>query len=99
MFEKMTDGEVMVYLRNAALQISELARERNMLINIRCREGEYFCVEAEDYEVSKLPGHDEVEYAYRPTRQGESMVDKWKYNLKPCQIRFNALPEEVPYGQ
>ena len=28
MFEKMTDGEVMVYLRNAALQISRIAQER-----------------------------------------------------------------------
>ena len=91
MFEKMTDGEVMVYLRNAALQISRIAQERGLTISTYFTEDGYFAVDAGNYEIFRVDRTKQARYDYRPC--GES--HKWADNIQPQQIRFLQKPAEL----
>ena len=90
MFEKMSDGEIMVYLRNAALQMSRIAQERKLTINTYFTEDGYFTVNAGDYEVFRINSAEQARYDYRPRDKSH----KWTDNVKPQQIKFWQEPEE-----
>ena len=89
MFEKMSDGDVMVYLRNTMLALINLAEERGIKISVDCVPGkDYGCVRAGEYEVDYIEGEDK--YCYRPI----DMVPFWKYGISPQQISFGQAPKE-----
>lgn len=90
MFEKMSDGDVMVYLRNTMMALISLADERGIKVSVDCVPGkDYGCVRAGEYEVLCLEGEDE--YCYRPI----DMVPFWKYGISPQSICFGQAPKEA----
>lgn len=89
MFEKMSDGDVMVYLRNAALQMAKIAQERGLTIDIYCVKDGFITVKIGDYEVFKRESGSQIRYDYHPL----GTVDKWKRDVQPQQIRFGQEPE------
>lgn len=95
MFEKMSDGDVMVYLRNAALQMSRIAQERGLTIDTYCTEDGYLTMKAGDYEIFRRNAESQTRYDYRPT----GAVAKWKADVQPQQIRFGQEPMEEEHGQ
>lgn len=91
MFEKMSDGEIMVYLRNAALQMSRIAQERGITVDVRCTEHGYINVMVGDYEIIKLKDDCEISYDYMPAKADIGFI----YRLRPQQIRFRQKPTEL----
>lgn len=55
MFEKMTDGDVMVYLRNTMLALSQLTQERQISIRLHTVIDGYENVRSGDYAVTHYP--------------------------------------------
>lgn len=97
MFEKMTDGEVMVYLRNEALQMSRIAQERGITIDVRCEKDGYVYATAGDYEIFQRAKESSIRYDYHPLG---TLVHE--YDIQPQQIRFLQKPAELveaDYGQ
>lgn len=97
MFEKMTDGEVMVYLRNAALQMSRIAQERKLTISTYFTESGYVDIAAGDYEIFQCSRESQIRYDYHPLC---TLIHE--YNIQPQQIRFWQKPAElteVDHGQ
>lgn len=95
MFEKMSDGDVMVYLQNAALQMAKVCKERNVDIHAHiCPDG-YISMRAGDYEILRIEESRDTAYKYRPL----SRTEKWKDNIDPQSIRFSGEPEEEEHGQ
>lgn len=90
MFEKMSDGDVMVYLRNAVLQMSKIAQERGLTIDTYCGEDGYIALKTGDYEIFRCDAESQIRFDYHPI----GIVGKWKYDAQPQQIRFGQEPEE-----
>ena len=84
MFEKMSDGDVAVYLRNAALQLLRLSQERGVDITIVTRTRGYMNVRAGDYEIYKGNIDDKIRYQYRPL--DGSGVKVWRDDITPQSI-------------
>lgn len=93
MFEKMGDGDVAVYLRNAALQLLRLSQERGVDITIDTRTRGYMNVRVGDYEIYKGSRDSKIRYQYRPL--DGSSVKVWRDDITPQSIRFNMPPQEV----
>lgn len=93
MFEKMNDGDVAVYLRNAALQLLRLSQERGVDITIDTRTRGYMNVRVGDYEIYKGSADTKIRYQYHPL--DGSGVGKWKEDILPQPIRFGMSPWEV----
>lgn len=93
MFEKMSDGDVAVYLRNAALQLLRLSQERGVDITIVTRTRGYMNVRAGDYEIYKGSTGTKIRYQYHPLNG--SGVRTWREDIPPQSIRFDMLPQEV----
>lgn len=93
MFEKMSDGDVAVYLRNAALQLLRLSQERGVDITIDTRIRGYMNVRAGDYEIYKGSRDDKIRYQYHPL--DGSSVKVWRDDITPQSIQFNMPPQEV----
>lgn len=94
MFEKMSDGDIMVYLRNVALQVSKLAQERGLIIRMRCDEEGCISVRADDYEVFQYDKDSRIMYDYSPLESGG-----WKHDVQPQRIRFGQEPREEENGK
>lgn len=95
MFEKMTDGDVMIYLRNTMLALSQLAQERQIRISANIEKEGYCVIHAEDYEVCRIGKADNTEYAFMPIgKAGEFRSGEWRYNISPQSIRFGQPPKE-----
>ena len=93
MFEKMTDSDVMVYLRNSMLALSQLAQERDIKINIDTGDNGYARVRAGEYTITKYSaGH--IEYSYEPIYGEESTFRDWKSYIPLQTIRFGQEPKE-----
>lgn len=93
MFEKMSDGDVAVYLRNAALQLLRLSQEREVDIILDTRTRGYMNVRAGDYEIYKGSRDDKIRYQYHPL--DGSSVKVWRDDITPQSIQFNMPPQEV----
>lgn len=93
MFEKMSDGDVAVYLRNAALQMLRLSQERGVDITIDTRTRGYMNVRVGDYEIYKGSRDGKIRYQYYPLN--DSGVGEWREDISPQSIRFGMLPQEV----
>lgn len=92
MFEKMTDGDAMVYIRNTILPLRKLSQERQVPIDIYISKDGAVRARAEDYTVTIYKdGHEE--YAYEPLRKGGSVSD-WKSYIPPQIIRLGRPPKE-----
>lgn len=91
MFEKMSDGDVMVLVRNTMLMLSQLSQERKIPISARSSVDGYFRASMGDYEVYRLDKEDRERYAYEPLRKGE----EWLSNISPQSIRFGRPPKEA----
>lgn len=93
MFEKMTDGDAMVYIRNTMLAALQLAQERQIPINIYTGEEGYVMARMGDYTVTRYPGG-RIEYDYEPIcKEAESTKD-CIYGIPPQSIRFGRPPKE-----
>ena len=93
MFEKMTDGDVMVYLRNTMLALSQMAQERQIQVSINTGREGYVRSRAGDYTVTNYSkGH--IEYAYEPITGEESRFREWRNYIPPQSIRFGQAPKE-----
>lgn len=93
MFEKMSDGDVAVYLRNAALQMLRLSQERGVDITIDTRTRGYMNVRVGDYEIYKGSRDGKIRYHFHPLN--DSGVGEWREDISPQSIRFGMLPQEV----
>lgn len=93
MFEKMSDGDVAVYLRNAALQMLKLSQERGIDITIDTRTRGYMNVRVDDYEIYKGSAGIKIRYQYHPL--GGSGIGTWRDDILPQSIRFKKSPQEV----
>lgn len=82
--KKMTDGDVMVYLRNAALAISRIARERGIDIRISCRDEGSVMVRAGDYEYMRLGAEERERCHFMPHDKNR----EWKYDIRPQEVSF-----------
>lgn len=93
MFEKMSDGEVMVYLRNNMLALSKLAEERNIPVEIHCNPRIDFCyARADSYEVEIY--NRKTKYNYHPIGfNGKSRASEWQDAINTKSIRFGQAPE------
>ena len=93
MFEKMTDGDVMIYLRNTMLALSQLAQERQIQVSMNTGRDGHVRARAGDYTVTKYSkGH--IEYAYEPITGEESRVREWRSYIPPQSIRFGRPSKE-----
>ena len=100
MFEKMTDGDVMVYLRNTMLALSQLAQERQIGISANIEKEGYCVIHAKDYEVCRIEEAGNIEYAFMPIGEGaESRTREWRYNILPQSICFGQAPKEEKHGE
>lgn len=89
--KKLSDREMMVYLRNAALALAEFAREKGIKIQIYADETGYTDVRAGDYEHIKHEDGGE-RYAYTPLDE----VYNWR-DINPSQIiGLTQPPKEIP---
>ena len=93
MFEKMTDGDVMVYLRNTMLALSQLAQERQIQVSINTGREGYVRSRAGDYTVTNY-SKVHIEYAYEPITGGESRFREWRNCIPPQSIRFGRPSKE-----
>lgn len=93
MFEKMSDGDVAVYLRNAALQMLRLSQERGVDITIDTRTRGYMNVRVGDYEIYKGSRDGKIRYQYHPLN--DSGAGEWRDDITPQSIQFNMPPQEV----
>ena len=93
MFEKMTDGDVMVYVRNTMLSLLQLSQERQLPIDILTGNNGCAKARAGDYVVfNYTDGH--IEYSYEPISGKESTFRDWKNYIPPQSIRFGQAPKE-----
>lgn len=98
MFEKMTDGDVMIYLRNTMLALSQLAQERQIQVSMNTGRDGYVRARAGDYTVTNYSeGH--IEYAYEPITGEESRFREWRNYIPPQSIRFGRPPKEEKHGE
>ena len=98
MFEKMTDGDVMVYLRNTMLALSQLSQERQIQVSINTGREGYVRARAGDYTVTNyLKGH--IEYAYEPITGKKPRFREWRNYIPPQSIRFVQAPKEEKHGE
>ena len=86
--KKLSDRELMVYLRNAALALAEFAREKGIKIKIYADETGYVNVRAGDYEHTKHEDGCEG-YTYRPLNK----VYDWR-DINPSQIMSLTQPHQ-----
>lgn len=93
MFEKMTDGDVMVYVRNIMLALSKLDQERGIKISINTGKDGYARARAEEYTVTKYSSG-RIEYSYEPIYDEEPTFRKWKSYISLQTIRFGQEPKE-----
>lgn len=96
MFEKMSDGDVAVYLRNAALQMLRLSQKRGIDITIDTRTRGYMNVRVDDYEIYKSSTDTEISYQYHPL-DGSGAIT-WREDIIPQSIRFGMPPQETKRG-
>lgn len=93
MFEKMSDGDVAVYLRNAALQMLKLSQERGIDITIDTRTRGYMNVRVDDYEIYKGRRDGKIRYQYHPLNG--SGVRTWREDIPSQSIQFGTSPQEA----
>ena len=94
MFEKMSDGEVMVYLRNTMLALLRLAEERGIPVEIYCNPRiDFSYARAENYRAEIYNG--KIKYNYRPigSTNKESRASEWQDAINTKSIRFGQAPE------
>ena len=93
MFEKMSDGDVMVYVRNTMLPLLQLSQERQIPIDIFASSNGCAKARAGNYVVfNYTDGH--IEYSYEPINGKESKFRDWKNYITPQSIRFGRPPKE-----
>lgn len=84
---KMTDGDVMVYIRNHALGISKMAKDHELEINIIIQPDGYINCRANSYEFASHKGYYE-RYDYLP--RGD--ISRWRHGIEPQNISFSGAP-------
>lgn len=83
---KMTDGDVMVYIRNQMLELEKIAKEYKVTICIlSCSDGFSNC-RVNDYAITHWENKDI--YLYEPRGARES----WEYDIRPQSINFAGRP-------
>ena len=80
----MSDKDIMIYLKNAALAISKLAVKRNIRVSFIISNSGYVKVMAEDYEYTKFPVKKEEYFEYVPSGKDLGL---WR-KVSPDQIHF-----------
>lgn len=96
MFEKMSDGDVMVLVRNTMLMLSQLSQERKIPISTRTDADGYFLVRMGDYKTLRVDKDGRIKYAFEPLGNGSnSRTSEWLSNIPPQSIRFGRTPKEA----
>lgn len=85
---KMTDGDVMVYLRNQMLALSEIAKRYGVDISVSADADGFANTKMGDYEVTQFKKGN-IEYAYMPIDED---VGAWRCNIKPYCINLLGEP-------
>ena len=80
----MSDKDIMIYLKNAALAISKMAVKRNIRVSFIISNSGYVKVMAEDYEYTKFPVKGEEYFEYVPSGKD---LGRWR-KVSPDQSRF-----------
>ena len=80
----MSDKDIMIYLKNAALAISKLAVKRNIRVSFIISNSGYVKVMAGDYEYTKFPVKEEEYFEYAPYGKDLGL---WR-KISPDQIHF-----------
>lgn len=93
MFKKMTDSDVMVYVRNIMLALSKLDQERGIKISINTGKDGYARARVGEYTVTKYSSGS-IEYSYEPIYGEESTLRDWKSYIPLQTIRFGQEPKE-----
>lgn len=80
----MSDKDIMIYLKNAALAISKMAVKRNIRVSFIISNSGYVKVMAGDYEYTKFPVKEEGYFEYAPSGKDLGL---WR-KISPDQIHF-----------
>lgn len=88
-----TDGDIAVYLRNAALAISRLAQEKRLTISMWVGVDGYVSVGFGDYDYTHYSVQDMEELRYYPLGEGSSADDRKK--ISPRQVCIGGGPKET----
>lgn len=80
----MSDKDIMIYLKNAALAISRLAVKRNIRVTFIISNDGYVKVMAGDYGYTKFPVKEAEYFEYTPSGKDLGFLRK----ISPDQIRF-----------
>lgn len=90
MFEKMSDGDVMVCFKNMMLMMSKLVAEKGISVSAYCEKDGFSSVRLGDYEILQSYADGEIKYSYQPIDN----ISAWSYDLSPQQVRFGQAPME-----
>lgn len=85
---KMTDGDVMVYIRNHMLALSDMAKHYGVDISISADAYGYASARMGDYVVTQFKKGN-IKYAYMPLDDDTEM---WQQDLKTYCINFSGDP-------
>lgn len=85
---KMTDGDVMVYIRNHMLALSDMAKQYGVDISISADADGYASARMGDYEVTQFKKGN-IKYAYMPLDDDTEM---WQQDIKTYSVNFSGDP-------
>lgn len=85
---KMTDGDVMVYIRNHMLALSDMAKQYGVDISITADTDGYANARMGDYEVTQFKKGN-IKYAYMPLDDDTEM---WQQDIKTYCVDFSGDP-------
>lgn len=85
---KMTDGDVMVYIRNHMLALSDIAKRYGVDISITADADGYANARIGDYEVTQFKKGN-IKYAYMPLDDDTEM---WQQDIKTYCVNFSGDP-------
>lgn len=88
---KMTDGEVMVYLRNHLLALKKIATERGVPISVTVYPEGTGWTKAGRYEVVSTKNNRCPSYSYEPSGK-EFDISDWESDISPESIDFSGPP-------
>ena len=85
---KMTDGDVMVYIRNHALAISKMAKDHELEISISANADGFANAKMGDYDVTQFKKGN-IKYAYMPLDEDTEI---WQNDIKTYCVNFSGNP-------
>lgn len=85
---KMTDGDVMVYIRNQMLALSDMAKQYGVDISISANADGFANAKIGDYDVTQFKKGN-IKYAYMPLDEDTEI---WQNDIKTYCVNFSGNP-------